>query len=165
MAGEVQVRVEPDGLTETVRRLRQTAQGKQLLKQLRKDTRRSLAPAVPAIRSAVKGLPSKGESARRGRPGLRKTTAKATRLQVKLTATKAGVTVRVDPRKMPQGMHNLPAYVEGTFKPWRVKEFGTDRVHEQHAHPYFDPIIRRYRPQAVRAIEEALDKVRGELEG
>jgi hypothetical protein len=167
MAGEVEVSVRSDDLTQAVRSLRGLENGKALRGQLRKDLRRSLSPAVPAIRSKVKSLPSKGETRRRGRPGLRRSTARATRLQMSLSTRKAQVTVRVDPKKMPPGQHNLPAYLNGNapFDRWRVQNFGRDQWHTQGSHPYFDDIIRRYQPAAVRAVEEALDHIKGEIEG
>lgn len=167
MAGEVEVSFGSDDLTRAVRSLRGVENGKALRTQLRKNVRRGLAPAVPAIRSKVKSLPSKGETRRRGRPGLRRSTARATRLQVSLSARQAIVTLRVDPKKMPKGQHNLPAYLNGNapFERWRHKVFGRDEWVTQPAHPYFDAVIRRYQPAAVRAVEDALNHIKGEIEG
>lgn len=161
---EIELRVESDDLTELVKRIRQHENGKAYLKELRRGVRQSLAPAVPATRAAVKRLPSKGESARRGRPGLRKSTARATRLQVKVTTKAAGATLRVDPKKMPAGQHNLPAYLNGTFPRWRHRIFGRDDWVTQPAHPYFDAVVRRYQPAAIRAVEAVMDQMGRQLE-
>lgn len=162
------IAVRSDDLTDLVQRLRQVENGKELIKQLRRDTRKAMQPAVPAIRSAVRRTPSKGETARRpGRTSLRRSTAKATRLQVKLNTKMAGVTLRVDPKKMPPGQHNLPAYLNGAppFTPWRHPRFGDwDQPQQQHAHPYFDDIVRRYRPAGVQAIEGSMESMRKAIE-
>lgn len=160
------IAVRSDDLADLVKALRQVENGKELIKQLRKDTRKAMQPAIPAIRSAVKKTPSKGESAQRGRPGLRKSTARATRLQVKINTKMAGVTVRVDPKKMPKGMHNLPAYLNGDapFQNWRVRNFGGEEFRAQRAHPYFNEVIRRYQPAGVRAIQESMESMRKAIE-
>lgn len=164
MAGEVEVRVEADDLKDLVKAIKQHENSRALMKELRRDIRKSLAPALPAIRSAVKKIPSKGESARLKRPSLRKSTARAARLQVKVTAKAAGATLRVDPKKMPAHQHNLPAYLNGTFTPWRARNFGRKDFHTQRAHPYFDPVVRRVEPAAIRSVEATMDHLRRQME-
>jgi len=164
MAGEVEVRIEADDLKDLVAAIKQHENNRAFMKELRGDVRKSLAPAVPAIRSAVKKIPSQGQSRQLHRPSLRKSTARATRLQVKVTAKAAGATLRVDPKKMPAGQHNLPGYLNGTFTPWRVRDFGRNQFHVQHAHPYFDPVVRRVEPAAIRTIEATMDHLRRQLE-
>lgn len=166
MADGLEVEVESDDLTALVRQIKEHAQGKAILKELRGGVRKSLAPAVPQVRSAIKKLPSQGESSRRGRPSLRKSAARATRLQVQVTARTAGATLRVDPKKMPKGQHNLPAYLNGSapFQRWRHPVFGRDQYVNQLARPYFDAIVRRHQPAALSAVEAAMDKARRQLE-
>ena len=164
----VSVSVTGDALAELARALRRVEGGKELRKQLRRDLTKELKPMVPAVRSKVKALPSKDESKRRGRPGLRKSTARATRLQAQMSGNRAGVTVRVDPRKMPPGMHNLPAYLEGRppFRPWRSPYFGRidDPWKEQPSHPYFYAIARRYERPAQVAVAAAVDSIRRQIQ-
>lgn len=168
MADEPAVSVSSGDLVDLARSLRRLENGKELRKQLRRDITKEVKPMVPAVRSRVKALPSKGESRRRGRPGLRASTAKATRLQAQMSGRFAGVTVRVDPKKMPSGMHNLPAYLEGRepFQRWRSPNFGrrSDSWKTQPAHPYFYAIARRYEPVAARAVEAAVDSIRRQIQ-
>lgn len=162
----VSASVQSRDLAALLRATRGLENGRALRSQLRKDLRGSVKPAIPAIRSAVKSTPSRGESRRRGRPGLRKSVAKATRLQVTGRNNFVGVTVRVDPKKMPAGMHNLPAYLEGAppFQRWRSPIFGdTDLWKQQPAHPYFYRTMARYEPAVQRAIADAADTIQRAL--
>lgn len=161
------VSVQSDDLAALIRQMRGLENGKELRKQLRTSLRAAAKPAVPAVRSAVKGLPSKGESRRRGRPGLRKSAARATRLQMTMRANFVGVTVRVDPKKMPAGMHNLPAYLEGAapFQRWRSPIFGRDDWKNQPSHPYFYRTMVRFQPAVERSIADAADTIQGAING
>lgn len=162
----IAVEVTSDDLVEVARALRRAGNGRELRKQLRKDITAQAKPAVAAIRAKVKSLPSEGESKRRGRPGLRARTARATRLQAQMSGRYAGVTIRVDPKKMPPGMHNLPAYLEGRppFQRWQHPIFGRDEYAHQRAHPYFYPIAERYEPAARRAVAQAVDSIRRQIQ-
>ena len=166
MAGQPAISITSDDLVEVTRALRRLENGRELRKQLRKDLTKDIKPMVPAVRAKVKALPSKGESARRGRPGLRASTARATRLQAQMSGRFAGITVRVDPKKMPPGVHNLPGYLEGAapFQRWRSPIFGRDDYKTQPAHPYFYAIARRYEPAAKRAVETAIESIRRQIE-
>lgn len=161
------IEVDGDDLAGLARQLRRLEDGKELRKQLRKNITAAAKPMVPAIRNKVKGLPSKGQSRARGRPGLRASTAKATRLQVQMSGRYAGVTVRVDPKKMPAGMHNLPAYLEGAppFQRWRHPVFGdTETWVTQRPRPYFYAIATHAEPRVKAAVAEAVDSIRRQIE-
>lgn len=162
----IDVQVRAEDLTQLVRALRRIEDGKDLRKRLRQDIRDAAKPMIPAIRSKVRSLPSKGESKRRGRPQLRASIARATRLQIQMSGRWAGVTVRVDPKKMPPGMHNLPAYLEGMepFGRWRHPVFGRDVYVGQRPKPYFYAIANRYVEPVQRATAEALDSIRRQIE-
>lgn len=161
------VEVEADDLVALNRSLRGLENGKELRKQLRKDITKAAKPMVPAIRSKVKSLPSQGQSEGRERPGLRMSIAKATRLQVQMSGRYAGVTVRVDPKKMPPGMHNLPGYLEGAapFERWRHPVYGnTDAWVTQRPHPYFYAIATHAEPRIKAAVGEAVESIRRQIE-
>jgi hypothetical protein len=160
------VEVEADDLVAVNRSLRRLENGKELRKKLRDDIKAAAKPVVPAIRAKVKGLPSKGQGDDRERPGLRKSIAKATRLQVQMSGRYAGVTIRVDPKKMPAGMHNLPAYLEGAppFQRWRVPNWGRNDRHTQHPHPYFYAIATHAEPHIKRAVADAVDSIRRQID-
>jgi hypothetical protein len=162
----VSASVQSDDLAALMRSLRRAENGRELRKQLRRDLRGAAKPAIPAIRSKVKSLPSRGESKRRGRPPLRRSVARATRLQMTARNNFVGVTVRVDPKKMPPGMHNLPAYLEGRdpFHRWRHPVFGdTDTWVQQRSRPYFYDTMRRFTPDAERAIAQAAESIQRQI--
>lgn len=160
------VEVEADDLVALTRSLRRLESGKELRKKLRDDIKAAAKPVVPAVRAKVKGLPSKGQSKGRSRPGLRKSVARATRLQVQMSGRYAGVTIRVDPKKMPAGMHNLPAYLEGAapFQRWRSPNWGRDDWKTQRPHPYFYAIATHAEPHIKRAVADAVDSIRRQID-
>ena len=168
MAGQPAVQIHSDDLVDTARALRRASNGRELRKRLRKDITKEAKPVVAAVRKKVKTLPSTGESKRRGRPGLRNRTARATRLQAQMSGRYAGVTIRVDPRKMPPGMHNLPAYLEGRapFDRWRSPNFGrtADEWKQQPPHPYFYAIAERAEPSVKRAVAAGVESIRRQIE-
>ena len=160
----VEVEVHSDDLVQVTRALRGVEDGKELRKQLRRNITAAAKPMVPAVRSKVKSLPSKG-GPRPGRPPLRASVAKATRLQVQMSGRYAGVTIRVDPKKMPEGMHNLPGYLDGTapFERWRSPNWGRDQWKTQPSHPYFYAIARRYEPAVKQAVAESIETIRRQI--
>lgn len=152
-------------LREVTRSLRGLEDGKELRKQLRKNITAAAKPTVPAIRSKVRALPSKNESQREG-PGLRASIAKATRLQVQMSGRYAGVTIRVDPKKMPAGMHNLPGYLEGAppFQRWRRPVYGNRNAYvTQRPHPYFYRIAEAAQPHIKAAVADAVETIRRQI--
>lgn len=163
----ITVEVQSRDLVQVARALRGLQDGRELRKRLRRDIAAAAKPMVPAIRSKVRALPSRGESSGRGRPGLRASIAKATRLQVQMSGRYAGVTVRVDPRKMPPGMHSLPGYLEGAapFQPWRHPVYGNrDAFVTQHPRPYFYAIAERYEVPVRQAAAEAIESIRRQIQ-
>lgn len=160
----IDVEVHSDDLVQAVRSLRGLEDGKELRKQLRKNIASAAKPMVPAIRAKVKSLPSKG-GPRKGRPALRASVARATRLQIQMSGRYAGVTVRVDPKKMPPGMHNLPGYLQGDlpFDRWRSPNWGRDQWKTQPPHPYFYAIARRYEPAIRQAVAEGIDTIQRQV--
>lgn len=137
--------------------LRREADGKERAKLLRQELRQVAKPFVPQIQAAIRGLPSQGESARRGRKSLRAQLARSVTLQVRTSGRRAGVSIFMNPRKMPSGMKALPMYVEATpgYTRWRKPTFGHDPWKTQHPHPYFTGTVR----SADRAVSRAADRV------
>ena len=116
-----------------------------------RELRASAKPLVPKVRASILAIPSKSN----GRTGLRKAMARATKLTVRTTGRDAGVSIRVDGRKMPPGKGALPAYMEGTKPRWRHPVFGNRGVYvEQRSHPYFYRIVRPYGRRARSAIDK-----------
>ncbi|MFI6249050.1 hypothetical protein [Streptomyces sp. NPDC051016] len=119
----------------------------ELKKRFRKELRKSAAPFVPLIRNSIRQIPSK-------RPytpaGLRGRLSKATRIETRTVGKDAGVAIRVDGRRMPDGEKRLPSLMEGAGvrrgrrvdTRWRHPVFGNREVWvQQDSHPYFFRVV------------------------
>ncbi len=149
--------------------LRKHADGKRLVKELRQELRKLAKPFVPAVRTAIGALPSKGYNAAHGRTTLRRRMQKATKLQAKTGGKDAGVVLRVEHTAMPAGMRNLPAYVEGEpgYTDWRHPSWGRTGPGDwksQSAHPFFYKAVRPAQEQAVRAMQDVVERIAREVE-
>lgn len=161
----VGVGIQADDLADLVRSLRGMENGKALRKQLVKDIRTAAKPIVPAVRAKARALPSQGVERRREGPGLRDSVAKATRLHVQTSGRFVGVTIRVDPKKMPPGMHNLPSFLEGAapFQRWEHPLFKTGPWYRQQSHPYFYSTVERFQPAIQQAVAGAVDSLQRQI--
>lgn len=133
MVADVRLRTSSD-LRRITRELRRM-DDKKIKAEFRKELRAAAKPMVPAVRQAIRQIPS-------GQPyrpeGLRGLMSKAVRLEVRTTGRQAGVRIRVDGRKMPPHMRALQAYMEGKKSPWRHPVYGNREVWvKQDPHPYF----------------------------
>ena len=129
----------------------------ELKKRFRQELRAAGKPMVPAVRQAIRQIPSKrGYSA----DGLRGRMAKATRLVVRTAGRDAGVRLRVDGRKMPDKMKALQSYMEGVRPRWRHPVFGNREVWvQQPPKPYFYQTVERMGLAAQQNIQRAADNV------
>jgi hypothetical protein len=147
---------------------REASNGKQLRKELTTEVRAVLRPLVPEVRGAYKAQPAYGRPhsrSRREQPPLRTLLAKATRVEVRFTGKRAGARIRVDGRRMPDGMKSLPAYWEGEKPRWRWPVFGDREVWVQgHARPTFYRVVEPHVPDAQRAIDAAASAVLKRIE-
>lgn len=145
-----------------VKQLKELENGKEITKRLMKEIRAEARPVLRAVRAAALGLPSRGESARRGRDSLRRHLARATVMQTRRTKA-ATVVVKTDPKKMPEGIKGLPPYVEGEGR-WRHPVFGdTDKWVRQDPKPYFYGTVRPYEPRIQDAGERIIKQIQKEL--
>jgi hypothetical protein len=127
---------------------------KELKKKLSKELRAAARPLVPVTRKAIRAIPS---SRSYSAAGLRGRMSKAVRTEVKTSGKQAGVRIRVDGRKMPAKQGALPAYMEGSKKPWRHPVYGNREVWVvQTAKPYF---YKTLRPKAGPAARKAVNRV------
>lgn len=163
------VRVEgAERIRALARTFREYEDGRELRRRLRVELKRSATRIQQAEQAAVMALPSKGESARRGRPSLRRSIARATQIRVRTSgARNAGVLVWVNPRRMPPGQGALPAYMEGLrpYHRWRHPVFGNSDVWvQQQARPWFYRTAARYELSAQRDAARAIDSIADEIE-
>lgn len=153
-----------------------------LRKALRKKITEAGRPVVDDVKAAVRDLPvtSRGggrkarttynvgratterakSSAARRAAGLRATVASATKLQV----TAKGVRIVIQSSKLPPDQRTLPRHLDSE-KGWRHPVFG-DRdvwVHQK-GRPYFAVTIKRRAPAFRRAVLEAMEQIRNQLD-
>jgi hypothetical protein len=170
---QVEIRDASD-LKALAKQLREVEDGKALRKELTSGIRAVLRPLVPQVRAAYRANPRHrgGRSRDRAQHGdLRDLLAKATRIEVALATRsrakgqEAGARIRVDGRRMPDGMKALPAYYEGEKPRWRAPLFGDrDRWFQYQSRPTFYRVVTPHTDEAGRAIDKVLDDVRKKLE-
>lgn len=149
------------------RDLRQLEDGREIRKDLVRNLKAVANEVVRAERAAVLALPSKGENARRGRRPLRRRFASATQARVRPSGRDAGVSVLINPKRMPEGQHNLPAYWnrERGYERLRHPVFGDeDTWVQQPVHPWFYETARPYEAEAPRRLIGVLNAVARDLE-
>jgi len=123
---------------------------------------------VPAIRAQIRGMPSRGENRRRGKPSTRTQLARAVTLQVRPSSRTASVTVFMNPRKMPDGKRSLPSYFEVRPGYTRLRHpvFGRDPWITQQVPPagYFTRTIGPIEERTLRAVREVVDRMARQIE-
>lgn len=158
------------GLGDLARDLRQTAEGRQTMTELKRGLREVAKPVIPVIRANIMAIPSQGENAQRGVMPLRRRLSRAVTLQVRTSGRKAGVHIFMNPRKMEDGYKSIPAYMEGTpgYARWRRKVYprpGRSPVWvNQRANSYMTPAIRPMEAELRRRIEAVMNRIASDLE-
>jgi len=155
MVADFEMRTGSD-LRRIARELRRT-DDKRLKAEFGKELRAAAKPMVPAVRAAIRQIPST-------RPyradELRGRLSKAVKLEVKTTGRQAGVRIRVDGRKMPDKQKALQSYMEGTKPRWRHPVYGNREVWvQQQPHPYFFKTVRPLGLRSRRNVARAVDRV------
>lgn len=167
MARDLQLRIENgEALRRLARDFRRLEDGKELRKRLRRELKDAGDRIVKAEQRAVRRLPSKGQSARAGRRSLRASTARATQLRIRTSGRRAGAVVWVNPRRMPAGQQNLPAYMEGVrpFQRWRHPVFGDrDAWVTQAPKPWFYRAARPHERDAEQAAARVIGAIATEI--
>lgn len=146
-------------LARITRELKHVGDGKTLRKRFSKELRAAAKPMVPAVRASIMAIPTHGDK----HTGLRSRMARATKLTVRTSGKQAGVAVRVDGRKMPPGEGALPAYMEGTKKPWRHPTWGTPPYVTQQGHEYFYPVVRPLASKARHDVDKLAKDIANEI--
>lgn len=141
----------------------------EVTKRFRRELRATAQPLVPAVRASIRGLPS---SRPYSTDGLRGRLSRAVRIEVRTTGRQAGVTIRVDGRKMPNKQKRLPALMEGegvrrgrrVDTRWRHPVFGNPDVWvQQQPHPYFFRLMRVLGPRSRVAVARVLNQITREI--
>lgn len=123
--------------------------------------------AERAVKAAIQRIPSKGQTARKGRRSLRASMVNAVKTNVDTSRDYTGAFVYVDAYSMPAGQENLPAYMERVrrYTRWRHMVWGVETAWvTQKAHPYFYRTLRPYESVAADVAEKVIDQVKREVE-
>jgi len=123
--------------------------------------------AERAVKASIQRIPSKGQTARKGRRSLRAAMVRAVKTNVDTTRDYTGAFVYVDAYSMPVGDQNLPAYMERIrrYTRWRHEVYGIETLWvTQKAHPYFYRTLRPFESVAADVAENVIDQVKRELE-
>lgn len=167
---DLDVEIRADELRALLQQMRRLENAKPLKKELGQAMRAAGKPMLKSVRAGVLATPStRSVRKKKGhvQGELRRNIAKAAKIQVRTGGRGAGVVIRIDPRKMPAGKNNLPGYLDGRppFDRWRHPVFGNSDVFvTQRSHPFFLQAIQPHMGEATRQIDEALNKIRRELE-
>jgi len=156
----VQIRIETgDDLRRVSRGLRLLADGKEIRKRFVREVGKEIRPIANEVRAAYRAAPSKDQPNPPGRGDLRRLLARATTASVRTSGRQAGVTLRVDGRKMPPGMGGVPGMYEGR-RPWRHPVFGQRRTWvRQDSRPTFDRIVAARAPAVGRRVQGLADEL------
>lgn len=129
----------------------------ELRKRFGKELRQAAKPMVPAVRKAIREIPSKRAYTA---AGLRGRMSKAVKLEARTTGKDAGVRIRVDGRKMPNREKSLQSYMEGVKRPWRHPVFGNTEVWvRQEPKPYFFRTVEQLGRQTRQDVNKVIDQV------
>jgi hypothetical protein len=153
-APPVEVSVTQEGLDALIRAIGRESDGKALRKDLAKNTREALKPAVVQAKSAIMSMASNGPSSS---PALRPQIAKKIRAEVKLTGRWTGARVRARRTHNVRGFMNAPKRTQRVT--WRTQTFGRpDSWREQHGKPgWFDDAMQADRQKYIAAVHKAME--------
>lgn len=150
------VEIDPVSYRLLVSALRKEADGKELRRDLIRGLRVAAQPALTAVRAAVMSMPSSSSQT----PGLRASVASHTRITVRLSRKRPGVSIKASKRGLPRGFRNAPKNLN-RGEGWRHPVFG-DRENwvPQVGRPgWFDDTLRTFKPSTVEAAKHAMDAV------
>jgi len=159
MAGAWQISA--DDLADVATALRYEEDGLRLRRQLAKELRQAVEPAVASAKAQIMSMGSAG-LAHEGEP-LRSAIARQVKAQTTLTAKSAGVRVRVSTRGMPRGFRQAPRRTNRDN--WRHPVFGNRDVWvTQRGKPgwFDDPLNARraeYRTRVERAVSDMAARI------
>lgn len=155
---EVGIEIRGGAQLERIIKALQQVGGGELARELKAGLRKAARPMVPKVQEAIDQIPSKHDGT------LRDEMKAATTVQFRSAGSQAGITLRVDGRKMPDGKRALPAYMEGAKPRWRHPVYGphesTNWV-QQPSHRFFHPVTETF-GEGIRAdmntVAEAIAK-------
>lgn len=146
------VKVQVEGLHALGRALKAEEDGKQLRREVTRNMRDALQPAVADARSGIMSMPATGTAS----PGLRSEIAKKIRPEVRLSGRSTGARVRAKKIRT-RNFANAPKRTQQA-KGWRHRVFGTDEwVTQQGKVDWFDRAMDGKRDLYRAACQEAME--------
>jgi len=132
-----------------------------LARELKSELRKAARPMVPKVRAAImQQIPSQHDGS------LRRAMAAATRSQFRAAGTQAGITIKVDGSKMPDGKKALPSYMEGRKRPWKHPVYGNRNVWVRQAdHQYFFKTVEPMGADVKKNMDAIAQRIAKKLEG
>lgn len=155
----IEMGVQAEGLHALLGAIRAEADGKTLRKELARDLRDALKPAVAQARSGIMAMSSTGQTS----PALRSQIARRIRPEIKLGGRWTGARVKarktINVRRFP----NAPKRTQSS-KGWRTDTFGRDVWRVQHGRvEWFDRAMAgdeaKYRAACQRALERMAARI------
>jgi hypothetical protein len=152
----VELSIEQRALLELGRALKREADGKELRRDLIRELKKPLAPAVAEIKSGVMAIGAGGLPPGEGEP-LRPAVVRRIRAEVKLSGKAIGVRVRARKTEAVRGFRHAPKRLNSP-KGWRHPVHGSDRWVVQFGNPgYFDEPLEGRRGEFRHAVLEAME--------
>lgn len=150
------VEVDSKQLAKVVRALKRESDGKQLARDLVRGLRLVAEPALLAVRGAILSMDSHSEV----EPGLRAAIARQTKISVRTTGRRAGVSIYSKKTGMPRNFYNAPKRLNEA-RGWRHPVFGhVTRWVTQRGRPgWFDDTLKPFREPGKEAASQALHAV------
>lgn len=153
----VKLTVDQKALVALGRALKAEADGREMRRDLIRELRKPLAPAISEIKAGVMAMPSAGLPVAEG-PPLRASVARRIRPEVKLSGRAPGVRIKARKTENVRGFRNAPKRLNSP-KGWRHPVWGRDVWVQQLGQPRFfdEPIERRrgeFRGAVVRAMHD-----------
>lgn len=158
---EWKVEVDATVLKRVVSALKKESDGKELARDLIRNLRVVAEPALAAARASILSMGSHSEAL----PGLRATVARQTKISVRSTGRRPGVSIRVQKTGMPRGFRGAPAALNSA-KGWRHPVFQRVTAKGRYINVWvtqrgkpgwFDESIRPFKEPAKEAAARALD--------
>ncbi len=151
----VDLEIRADDFRDLARALRREADGKALRRDMIRNLRAAVNPAVAEVRAAVRALPSQGSP--RDGAQLRSAIAQQTRPYVRMSGRSPGVSIKAKKSGMPRGFRNAPKRLNSKTG-WRHPVWGKGWVHQTVSRPgWFDDTLRGRRPKYKDAVSTAVE--------
>jgi hypothetical protein len=157
----IEAQVTPENLQALARAVRAEDNGKELRRELLRNLRTAVKPAIASAKTSILSLPSNG--LRPAGASLRRAVAKQIKQEVRLSARSAKVTVMVRRRDMPRGFKNAPKVLSNASG-WRHPSFPSRKdgsrpwVRQVGKPRWFDDPMRAHAPEYRAAVKAAMDK-------